>query len=95
MILVSNFWAHVLFDTSASHSFIYALFVSILGLEFKTLDSMMSVGIPLGRDCKLSYGYSSISIEIGGRRFLSDLVVMPREQFEVILNMDCFHGIDQ
>ena len=41
MVLVSNFWPHVLLDTEASHLFISALFVSILGLEFKTLDSIL------------------------------------------------------
>ena len=67
MILISSSWTHVLFDTSASHSFIFALFFNILGLEFGTLDLVMSMGVPLGRDCKLSYGYSSVCIKIGGR----------------------------
>ena len=88
MILVSNSWAHVLFDTEASHSFIFAFFVSIVGLEFETLDSVMSMGVPLGRDCELSYGYSSVRVEVGGRKFLVDFVVIPMEQFDVILNMD-------
>ena len=47
MILVFSSWAHILFDTGASHSFISALFASILGLELETLNSVMSVGIPL------------------------------------------------
>ena len=47
MILVSSSWAHILFDTGASHSFISTLFASILGLELETLNSVMSVGIPL------------------------------------------------
>ena len=88
LVLVSSSWAHVLFDTSASHSFISALFASILRLEFETLGSVMSVGVPLGRDCELSYGCNSVRIEIGGRRFLADLVVMPMGQFDVILGMD-------
>ena len=77
-----------MFDTGASYSFISALFVSILGLEFETLDSVMSVGVPLGRDCELSYGCSSVRIEIGGRRFLADLVIIPMEQFDMILGID-------
>ena len=47
IVLVSSSWAHFLFDTSTSHSYIYALFVSILGLEFETLDFVMNVGVPL------------------------------------------------
>ena len=67
MVLVSSSWAHVLFDTSASHSFISTLFTSILGLEFETLSLVMSVGVLFGRDCELSYGCSFVRIEIGGR----------------------------
>ena len=48
----------------------------------------MSVAILLGRDCELAYGCSSIRIEIGGRRFLTDLVFMPMERFDMILGMD-------
>ena len=67
MVLVPSSWAHVLFDTGESHYFIYALFASILGLEFETLDSVMSMGVLLGRDCKLSYGCSFVRIEIYGQ----------------------------
>ena len=67
MLLVSNSWAHVLFNTRASHSFIFALLASILRLKFNTLDSVISVGVPLGRDCKLYYGCSSVHVEISGQ----------------------------
>ena len=48
----------------------------------------MSVGILLGRYCELSYSYNSVRIEIGGRWLLANLVVMPTEWFDVILDMD-------
>ena len=67
MILVSSSSAYALFDTGASHYFISTLFTGILGLEFETLDSVMSVGVLLGRDYELSYGCSSVRVEIGGR----------------------------
>ena len=67
MVLVSSFWAHFLFDTGASHSFISKLFVIMLGLDLETLDSVMSVGVPLGKDYKLSSSCSYIRIKIGGR----------------------------
>ena len=79
MILISSYWANILFDTSASHSFISASFANIYGLEFETLDSVANVGVPLGRYCKLSYGCSSVHIKIGGQQFLADLVVTPME----------------
>ena len=64
MVLVFNSWAHTLFDTSASHSFIPVLFANMLGLKHESLDSTLSVGVPLGRDCELSYRCSSVRIEI-------------------------------
>ena len=60
MVFVYSSWAHTLFDTGASHSFIFVLFASMLGLELEPLDSTLSVGVPLGRDCELSYRYSSV-----------------------------------
>ena len=60
----------------------------MVGLDLETLGLMMSVGVLLRRDYELSFGYSSICIEISGRRFLADLVVMPMEWFNVILGMD-------
>ena len=67
MLLVSNSWAHVLFDTSAPHSFISMSFVTKFGLEFESLESTLCVGVPLGRDCELSLQCSSIHINIDGQ----------------------------
>ena len=66
MLLFSNYWAHVLFDTGASHSFTSILFMSMLGLEYETLESTLSVGVPLGRDYELSFQCSVIQIDVGG-----------------------------
>ena len=88
MLLVSSSWAHVLFDTGASHSFISMLFVSMLGLEYESLKSTLSMGVPLGRDCELSFQYSTVWIDIGGRRFLVDLIILSMDRFDVILGMN-------
>ena len=88
MLLVSSSWAHILFDAGASHSFISMLFVSMLRLEYEPLESTLSVGVPLGRDCELSFQCSAVRIDVGGRRFLADLIVMPMDRFYVILVMD-------
>ena len=84
MVLVSNSWAYTLFDTGAFHLFISILFASTLGLEPELLDSTLSVGVPLGWDCELSYHCSLMPIKIDRRRFLVDLIVMPIEKFDVI-----------
>ena len=88
IVLVSSSWAHILFDTGESHSFIFALFLSILGLEFETLDLVISMGVPLGKGCELSYGCSFVRVKISGQQCLTYLVVMLMEQFDVILGMD-------
>ena len=48
MALVSSSWAHILFDTSASHSFISILFASMLGLKHEPLDSTFECGSTIG-----------------------------------------------
>ena len=46
--LLSRLWARVLFDSSASHSFITASVVIELGLEVETLEEPLYVSSPLG-----------------------------------------------
>ena len=88
MLLVSSSWTYVLFDTGASYSFISIMFVSMLGLVYKPLESTLSVGVSLGRDCELSFQCSAVWIDVEGQRFLADLIVMPMDRFDVILGMD-------
>ena len=47
MFLLSHLWARVLFDFSASHSFIAASVVRELGLEVETLEKPLYVSSPL------------------------------------------------
>ena len=62
MFFLSRLWAKILFDYSASHSFVDASNVDVLGLEVETLDGPLHVSSPLGirvridqicRDCEL------------------------------------------
>ena len=46
--LLFHLWARVLFDSSASHSFIVALGVKELVLEVETLEKSLHVSSPLG-----------------------------------------------
>ena len=46
--LLSHLWTRVLFDSSASHSFIVASYVKILELEVETLENPLHVSSPLG-----------------------------------------------
>ena len=48
MFLLSRLWERILFDSSASHSFIDASSVRELGIEVETLEEPMHVSFPLG-----------------------------------------------
>ena len=41
--MLSRLWAKILFDSSASHSFVAASIVDVLGLEMETLDEPLHV----------------------------------------------------
>ncbi|KAL5834321.1 hypothetical protein ACOSQ4_013818 [Xanthoceras sorbifolium] len=49
MVLISRSRAHALFDTGASHSFIFSLFANTLGLGFENLSMPLSLETPLGK----------------------------------------------
>ena len=53
MFLLSRLWAKILFDFSASHSFVVASSVDILGLEVETLDEPLYVSYPLGNRVRI------------------------------------------
>lgn len=48
MVLISSTEAHVLFDTSSSHSFISFWFAYILGFQFESLARPLYLSVPLG-----------------------------------------------
>ena len=47
MFMLSCLWANILFDSSASHSFVAASSLDVLGLEVKTLENQLYVNSPL------------------------------------------------
>ena len=48
MFLLSHLWAKILFDSSASHSFVSASCANALGLEVETLEGQLHASYPLG-----------------------------------------------
>ena len=60
----------------------------MLGLEYEPLEFTLSVGVPLGRNCELSFRCSSVRINIDDRHCLADLIIMPMERFDVIRGLD-------
>ena len=86
--LLFRLWARVLFDSGASHSFIAASCVRVLGLEVETLDEPLHVSSPLGTKARIDRICRGCELEISGILLTVDLRVIDMSEFEVILRMD-------
>ena len=78
----------MLFDSSASHSFIAASCVRVLGLEVETLDEPLHVSSPLGTKVRIDRICRGCELEISRILLTVDLWVMDMSEFKVILGMD-------
>ena len=78
----------MLFDSGASHSFIAASCVKVLGLEVETLDEPLNVSSPLRTRARIDWICQGCELEIFEILLTVDLRVMDMSEFEVILGMD-------
>ena len=76
MFLLSCLWARILFDYSASHSFIVASCVEKLGLKVETLEKLLYVISPLGTRVSVQLICWNCELEISGILLTVDLRVM-------------------
>ena len=88
MFMLSCLCAKILFDSGASHSFVAASSVDVLGLEVETLDEPLHVSSPLGIKVRIDHICRDCELEISGILFMVDLRVMDISDFDVILGMD-------
>ena len=74
--MLSRLWAKILFDYGASHSFVSAYSVYVLGLEVVTLEEPFYVSSLLGsrvridkiyRDCELEISRILLTMDLRGR----------------------------
>ena len=86
--LLSRLWARVLFDSSASYSFIVGSVVIELGLEVETLEEPLYVSSPLGTRARIGMICRGCELEISGTLLTVDLRIMDMLEFDVILGMD-------
>ena len=78
----------MLFDSGASHSFIVASCVRVLGLEVETSDEPLHVSSPLWTKARIDRICQGCELEISWILLTVDLWVMDMLKFEVILGMD-------
>ena len=88
MFLLSHLWARVLFDSSASHSFITASCVREFGLEVETLGKPLYVSSPLGTRVSVDLICWVSELDLSRILLTVDLRVMDMSKFDVILGMD-------
>ena len=86
--LLSRLWARVLFDSSASHSFIAASVVIELGLEVETLEEPLYLSSPLWITARIGMICRGCELEISGTLLTVNLRIMDMSKFDVILGMD-------
>ena len=88
MFLLSRLWANILFDYGASHSFVDASSVDILGLEVETLEEPLYVSSPIGTRVRIDKICRNYELKILGILLTVNLRVMDISDFDVILGMD-------
>ena len=86
--MLSRIWAKILFDYGASHSFVAASSVDVLGLEVETLDEPLHVSSPLGTRVRIDQICRDCELEISGILLTMNLRVMDILNFDVIIGMD-------
>ena len=95
MFLLSCLWAKILFDSGASHSFIVASSVDVLGLMVETLEEPLHVSSPLGTRVRIDHICRGCELVILGILLMMDIRVMDISNFDVILGKDWLtaHGV--
>ena len=88
MFMLSRLWAKILFNSRASHSFVAASSVDVLGLEVETLEESLHVRSPLGTRVRIDKICCDCELEISGILLTVDFRVMDISDFDVILGMD-------
>ena len=73
MILISSSWAHVLFDTGASHYFVSASLVRALQLHIEECDSPLVLSTLMGRLSKVILICKTCHLFIGEHLCVTDV----------------------
>ena len=88
MFILSRLWARILFDSGASHSFIVASCVNVMGLKVESLGKPLHVSSPLETKVSVNRICWDFKLEISKILLTVDIRVMDMSVFDVILGMD-------
>jgi hypothetical protein len=87
MFLVNSAPALVLFDSGASHTFISADYVAKYSIPLCTMPSSMLVNSP-GGNMRAVYRCLGVKIQIMGKEFCANPIVLPSGGIDIILGME-------
>ena len=88
MLLISQSWAHALFDTGATHSFVSVSLVQALQLDIENCEQPLVLSTPMGGLSEVTLICKMCHLFIREHRFSANLFVLPMSEFDVILGMD-------
>ena len=86
--LLFNHSVLVLFDSGATHSFVFKECVSRLGLVVRDLGCELTVSTPVSGQVSTNLVCVGCSMEVAGRRLKVNLICLPLEGLDVILRID-------
>jgi hypothetical protein len=87
MFLINDTSAVVLFDSGASHSFIYVAYVGKYNLSLAQLKCQIIVSSPEG-DMPTRQLCPKVNLKIRGVDFVTNLIILESKGIDVILGMD-------
>ncbi|KAA3487596.1 Retrotransposable element Tf2 [Gossypium australe] len=79
-----------LIDLGSTHSYICMNFVSSKNLPVESIEFVVKVSNPLGKYVLVDKGCKGCPLMIRGHYFQADLMLLPFDEFEVILGMDWY-----
>jgi hypothetical protein len=84
---VNSVPAKILFDSSASHSFVTETFMDKGNLKPSRMDRLMIVQIP-GSTTKTQLSCQNVPVELHGVHFQADFIILGTKGLDVVLGMD-------
>ena len=87
-VLVSSIYAHVLFDSGTTNSFVSMGFIEKHGWKCVSREIDLCVETPIGGVMVADLICKSHVVSIDDRRLLVDLTILDMRDFDIILRMD-------
>ncbi|XP_073054111.1 uncharacterized protein [Primulina eburnea] len=87
-IFIQQVPAYVLFDCSATHSFMSKRFSKKLGYKLEKLNEPFRIATPTSRAIETHEIYRDCKISMGNQTFSADLIQLVMVDFDIILGME-------